>query len=499
MARTASLRLRWLIVSLFLTTTAVVPLAYWLIPHVLRWHLLSKLTDADLAERELGLNYVVRRAADRPRVLQGAVRALDVGDEQNFLQIANALQRSGQWRYPAVGADPWLRWIDVLGRDSDAESRIAACQHVAQLADLADDPRPAAMLGRWLSDDSDEVRYNALIAAAELVALAKNRWPYESLIVATADDARPVIAGEAWLFIGLLELDADLPADWQTRPPYLAQAIAWANGLFKPQPPLVPADSTQPLQQLEAMPIGQQRVAIRADMTDTLRLAAVAVTSDPQPKDLLRVFNSPLPFVRDRACVVAAERFSREQNEALIGSLLSDYSDDAKCSGAILAGLTGLGGELLDRKMQDEDIWSVQQIHKLGLWMQGRLPQMQRQVALLLTRDDLPTTTILLAMLHKDRTAALDYILSPRTDEPQFSTEALNLPEDEGDQPVALIKLLIHYRWWHVLKRYLPDDAPPLWLWADDQLQQFQLDILRDWYLVNRHRQFAASRPAAPR
>ena len=46
------------------------------------------------------------------------------------------------------------------------------------------------------------------------------------------------------------------------------------------------------------------------------------------------------------------------------------------------------------------------------------------------------------------------------------------------DEPSVNWPLLVGDRWWHVLRRYLPADAPPLWLWADPQLQAFQLDAL---------------------
>ena len=85
--------------------------------------------------------------------------------------------------------------------------------------------------------------------------------------------------------------------------------------------------------------------------------------------------------------------------------------------------------------------------------------------------DDLPATTILLAKLHRRRAEALDDLLNPR-----------------GEPTLDLVELLDHYRWWYVLKHYLPEDAPPFWVWADPQLEQFQIDVLRNWYLVNRHR-----------
>jgi hypothetical protein len=89
----------------------------------------------------------------------------------------------------------------------------------------------------------------------------------------------------------------------------------------------------------------------------------------------------------------------------------------------------------------------------------------------LLLRPDLPTTTILLAMLANGRTAALDYLLNPA-----------------GEEHLPLAQLFDQSRWWYVLRRFLPTDAPPFWVWADADLERFQIDVLRDWYLLNRHK-----------
>ena len=242
-----------------------------------------------------------------------------------------------------------------------------------------------------------------------------------------------------------------------------------------------------PLATLEGLPIGRDRVQIPASMPDILRLSAVAVTANPKPEDLQPLFASPRATLRDLACVVAADRFSDSQNERLVASLLNNFNDDAKCSGAILAGLTGLQPELLAKKARHEDVWSVRQIMSLGLWMQGHPPpeispdippdishtghgsKGRAVVEGLLTRDDLPTTTVLLAMLHMKHTAAWDFLFNP-----------------QGEEQIDLLELFDQARWWRVLKRYLPPDAPPFWVWADPQLAQFQIDLLREWYLLHR-------------
>ena len=77
----------------------------------------------------------------------------------------------------------------------------------------------------------------------------------------------------------------------------------------------------------------------------------------------------------------------------------------------------------------------------------------------------------LLALLHRHDPTALDYLLNPR-----------------GEPTVDLVELLVEYHWWRVLKRYLPNDAPPLSFSTSSDLRSFQVDVLRNWYLVNRHR-----------
>ncbi len=263
-----------------------------------------------------------------------------------------------------------------------------------------------------------------------------------------------------------------------------SQPIALAalyRGLAPPQPFLdslgrggfsqSPLSPVPLLALLEGLPVGRFDVPIPPDTPDLARIAAFTVTKTPDPQDLYDALASDEPTLRDLACVAAMDRLTRPQLDNLAASLLNDFSDNAKRSGGILAGLTGLRTELLEKKARYEDIWPVRQVLRLGLWMQGRLPDMDTAVEAMLTRDDLPTTTVLLAMLHRGRADAWDYLFS--------STGQLHLD---------LIELLDQHRWWLVLKRYLPEGAPPLWVWADAELEAFQLDVLRSWYLLNRRK-----------
>lgn len=467
MAVRLSPRVRNTFISLFIATALIVPLAVWQMPNVIRWQLIGNLDSPDIATREKALNFLIRRG-DEPAVRRGAIKVLThVADETNFIQIASALQRSGHWSAKAIPLDPWLRWVAILATDATPTSRIQAAQ---LLANLEDHPKVRSILKPLLNDADAEVRYNALIAAAEL--------RIADLVTPRTTDDDPWIAREAWLFVGLLDIDLE-PDD--AAPPLVAEAMQWALTGKLPQSQTIDMSS---LELIESLPVGEHDVEITGDMTDTFIIAATAVTTQPNAEALYGTFDSPYPFIRDRAAITAAKRFDEQTNRALIRRGLDDFDDNAKRTAAILAGLTGLEGDYLAKKERDEDVWAVRQVHRLGLWMMGREPAMDRSVEGLLTRDDLPATTILLAMLKADRRAALNIILSPRTDEPTFSGETLGVEADDE----SLLRLLVHYRWWPVLAHFLPDAAPRVTLWATPDVRQLELDILRDWWLVNRGR-----------
>ena len=85
-----------------------------------------------------------------------------------------------------------------------------------------------------------------------------------------------------------------------------------------------------------------------------------------------------------------------------------------------------------------------------------------------------------LALLHLKDPMAFDFLLDPQDWQRRFE---IGLPK-----PVTLVELLGEFRWWYVLRHYLPDDAPSFWVWADSDLQEFQVDRLRAWYVIHRNR-----------
>ncbi len=226
--------------------------------------------------------------------------------------------------------------------------------------------------------------------------------------------------------------------------------------------------------------VGFKSPLLRAQTLAVARLPPALKLDDPtEPVNaILPVLGSEDAALRDLGVSVAARRFDVERNRHLIRTLLTDFNESRRMSGAMLAGLTGLRVEsqvrgervdLLEHLAEREDNWSVRQVLRLGLWMQGRLPEMETQAAAYLLRGDVPHTTILLAMLHRGRVGEVcDWLFNPR-----------------GEPPVDLVELFDQRRWWYVLRPYLPEDAPPFWVWADPGLEAFQVDVLRDWSLIS--------------
>ena len=591
-------RIASLAITLLIALTVLVPAAYLGAPHYHRWRTLNALTSDDASRRERALGYVAARASEDPRVLRGTIDELAAAPtDADFLRIAAALEGAGIWDREHVPLAPWLRWIRLLAQDRSEQARVLAAQQLADLPELASDPRVPDLLDSLLDAPEPDVRYNALVAVAALAGPTSAPPAYVGLIAEATDDPHPQVARHAWIFLGLLDPAGGFRANWLDAPPEVAEAILWAAVKTNPDepapaiaalrdeeaPPAIRAAaayalhfSTAPaaVEALldvattppESVTTANQRVIWRALLglprpnlrqermgrleeafaryvmdegpeprVDPLALAAiyrlgiagarrkgsdptlsdllaklatvegqdepamewpltgykppllraltVAVSKTPRPGDLLPAFRSEVAEMRNLAAVIAADRFGEEHLKEFVRRLLTEFDDQARMSGAILAGLSGIApraevpGEarpvdLLVYKAAHEDIWSVQQVLRLGLWMQGRLPEMDlNDVRSLLGRDDVPTTTLLLAMLHRGHAvAAFDYLLSPLA-EPR----------------IDLNRLLIRRRWWHVVQRYLPADAPPLWLWADSRLQAFQIDVLRDWYLLHRH------------
>lgn len=520
MARRASDRRRsyaWLIASLLLTTTAIVPLAWVTLPAVYRWRMLDRLDSADLDKRERALRWVASRAPLDPAAMQGVIGQLHRLEGEPFFQLVQTLHLAGLWERPTIPDGPWLAWLEPMTREPTAVARIIAAQRLADLGDLATDPRVVSLVERLLGDADADVRINALAAAAELAGAARylgqDAASLDALVVAATRDPEPRIRRDAFLFVGLLDPSSGVSANWLSAEPEVAAAIVWAASRTNPDQPLPDealaliagridlTEAPEPLRRLAALEeaaVGEAVVEIDPQMPDMLRLAAVAVTADPRPQDLRPLFFAAEPSMRDLAAIVAADRFTPTQNEALAGELLRDFDDHARMGGAILAGLTGVRptatpidlttgrpGETVDLlayRLGHAREWRLRQVLRLALWMQeresevlddeGKPMDVARLARILLSMpQDVPLTSVLLAMLHRRDPAALDFIFNPR-----------------GQEQIDLIELFDQQRWWRVMRRYLPRDAPPFDGWARPDVARLQVEALRNWYLVHRFR-----------
>jgi len=571
-------RLGWWTLAILVLLGAAVPASYLLRPHVQRWRALDALGSPDVQQRERALNYVIRLAPRDDRVRRGAAAKLDSLNDEHFVQLVAALDTAALWRRGAVGDSAWLRWIAHLGAADDAEAKIAAAQQLADLHDLAADPRVTGVLAALAGAGDADVRYNALVAAGELGD--------EPVIAALAHDDEPVIARHAWMMLGLIDPSSGVTANWRDVPPDVAAAMLWAVIRTNPRAPLpalealgdpakrdaaayalafsdtpeaaaallailqtpsamlsasnqtliwrailaAPQPNIAPKQRVVpdytpleeafsvwlmdegpnawAEPIAlaaTYRAGIEGAMRHSddrfyfekamlatvegqaalgepwmhwplrdnrksplLRVQTIAVSASPDIAHLRDAFASDDAALRDLACVTAVATFPADVLEPEIAKLIGDYDDDAKMSGAILAGMTGLQLDLLTRREAIEDVFRVRVTQRLGLWMADRMAMKPGD---LLLRDDLPRPTILLAMLHKGEYSALDHLLNPR-----------------GEVGDDVLDLLVSRRWWCVLERYLPTlPGATLWLWADPALQRFQFDVLRCWWLLHRH------------
>lgn len=330
--------------------------------------------------------------------------------------------------------------------DADAAHR-ALLDHIAQRP-LPDEPGPArTLLKRAVlaapADSTGKASSYASEAAHLLEALQQD--------LSALDDeprraARPVRAAVAHRLASSPQQDAAEAFERLRDEPVLALAL------------------------LEGLPVGEHDVPVTRAEPAMLRLIATAKTTEPDLEVIEDLFAHERSPMRDLACVVAVDRFDAEALDELIRLLLGDPNARARMSGAVIAGLAGTHAELLDEAAAIEDDWRVQTLVHAALWMQDRRPQMTPRLPGLLMREDLPMSTLLLALIHRGDATGWDYLLAPH-----------------GDPAPDLHRLLTHYRWWHVLVRDLPDDAPPLWLWADAGLQRFQIDVLRCWYRLHRH------------
>jgi hypothetical protein len=214
-----------------------------------------------------------------------------------------------------------------------------------------------------------------------------------------------------------------------------------------------------------------------SEMPDAFKLALLRASGTIQESDIYPLLSHDAAYIRDQACIIAWQNMPKEAQSNLVAKLLKDYNDNAKMSGGFLAGLTNTQSELLARRARDEDVWAVQQILRLGLFMQAPgyparpYSQDHDNLRALLMRPDLPRSTITLGLLFKHDDGPLEFLFNPK-----------------GEPYLPLVEMFDDKRWWHALQPFMPQGMPGFEVWADPGLMAFQIDLMRNWYLVNKRK-----------
>lgn len=531
--------LKPLILSLALTAATLLVLGVLFAPGIVRFVedqrrltvLAAEAPERDELRRTL--DYIARRADDRAGFRDAVIERLPRLDDRRFTAVSAALDHAGVWSRRYVPDTVWLRSLSDLATSEAPAGRIVAAQSLVNLPRLADDPRMHKLLQQLAGDESEDVRVNTLSPIGRLAAAAEDATPYATWLLERTGDENESVAMHAWIVLGWLkasaaglERDAVLERLGEAPPPVVAAAQAWAVAKLAPD-----AAERKLLPWLVGEDESLRRAAQYAVQRETLAeewgvdAPAIALPADEDREELMRrlrgLLANALPEAREVAAVVAMEHLDEAERLELSRQLLVGLDDDGQLGGAMLAGLADLrptgirrGGRDGDddaeptplaelRKMSGEQLaalghrrvdlvmfhyrgannWVDKQLYGLALWMRGETPpdfegdpaDYPDFARNLLIRQDVPRSTVLLALMDAGHeNVAFDWLLNPM-----------------GQPPLPLDRLLNEYRWHRVLERYLPASAPPLWRQAPPLIRNLQLEVLRDWALVELRREDA--------
>ena len=313
----------------------------------------------------------------------------------------------------------------------------------------------------------------------------------------------------------------DIDAQWSINHPHLYAAFCWVTTY----PPAPEFDGSEPSRlRLIAYLDGYlhhggwsppiQAEMIQQEWPDLAILLASILTSDEPVQLYAPAFNAEKEMYRHLA-IIAAQN-SKDATDFIRHSF-RDRQETGVLSAALLTGMLGLKPTLLegdtsidrttdefhamsDAQLADlglrrvdalttlldiaetaadrEDRYEQIALLKLALWIRGDLgdeftPEAER----MLDDDRLPTSTVLMCLLHMQRPAALYYL---------FDNPDANSRDGAGGGDVY--DLFVNQRWWHVFSRLVPDPDLDLWLWGDPGAQAFQFEVMRQWVQVNRWR-----------
>ncbi|QDU33879.1 hypothetical protein KS4_19380 [Poriferisphaera corsica] len=206
-----------------------------------------------------------------------------------------------------------------------------------------------------------------------------------------------------------------------------------------------------------------------------LQVITQRYNASPTPAAFLPALTSDTPPQHALASHIASQTLTDKQIALLISKLKQNSSPHAPQAIALLHAFTGLApSDLINQYIQNDDNYTLSKTAEIARWLQTPNAPLSTDPNFLLLSNHYPRSTILALLLHAPKhfkQIALDYLL-------------LNPQTTNAD----LLELLDSYRFYYILYDNLPSSAPPLWLWADPQLQNLQLDTLHSWYLLSRHK-----------
>lgn len=437
--------------------------------------LVRSAADADNADFDGIFAWLAARQSSHvEQMVNSGLKRYAIADAARRDELFALIDGAGYWSTPQVPFDIWLGHLLQQVETPDLLVRLNLLRQLAEIPAQQADFVPqslAQVLSRLGDDPEPAVRFRTAYLLANLLPLAPE---YLDGLHRLADDSDARVSGlaqrlvEAW---SAYKQPRERPADTSSPAAGLTQLL--------PIPP--DADEAywkQLLQQLEATPTGSMDLPdFDPSVPYRLRPEMIRVALAPRP-DLLRdLFTQPDAALRDWASVVAVMRFDTATLEALIRELVQDYDPEARISASVLAGLSGVHTDWLNRLRQRDSRFAVQRMAQVGLWMQQGDPVAMAKITSLLGRSGLPQSTLWLALLQGGSTE--------KVFEDLFGADGLSNKE--------LAELLGRQRWGRVLERYLPPTAPPLDWWADRSTFAEQLEAMRAWWAVHRY----AKRPAA--
>ncbi len=358
--------------------------------------------------------------------------------------------------------------------------------------------------GLWFKDDvAQAVRLRRLVRQAEqgtpaqraAIAQQAGAWAleeravcrsggFEALLDVLMREGRSGVRLRALrtnLLIGRAEMPGDLANDDDpliARHAHIIESLTGACACPWPTDVLMPPDwrglpdeAGRVLGRYESAAPGSLAVDSFEGLPDLALVFAVRAAREATVDDLWPALGSEHASVRHAALLVAVERFDEAACEQLARDLMGTSHDEHRMSGALLVGLLGEPGHVVEDQWRRERVWLVRQHlaaarYMLGVddgWADGPAQG-------LLVRRDFADSAVWLAMLHRGDRRALDGVFKP------FESNA-------GE----LVDLLDRRRFVFVLRRYVPE-LPEFWLYAEVDTQRDMADMLQDWYLLHRNR-----------